>query len=382
MIFLLLFFLPGTISIAQPAKFSINIDTTYSFESDDFTLGLLYHVATDHQNRMYLFDWQQKAVYRMNQNGEFQKRIIRRGRGPGEILSMYGVHVDPERKRIYISDYYNNRYMVTDLDGEEINMQLFKNSDTNPAMAIYSLNDSTLVFQYDIASYQQLRRDQSVDSLIHFHDRNTLKRRFSIANRNSFSKLIGYYNEGAAFINEGQISKLNFPDEETLLISPYIYNGALLVYKKGDDQQWSYTYSIPGRKWESDPFIPVDFDDFRANRSKYLENGHNYYSSNSFDDEAAGIIVLRSTGLFKLNSGILVNFVVREKVIENKFHHQLYAELYSQELEYMGSEMIYEANKEELLIDISWKDHQDYFYMIKQPNSRPSELIKFSLNLN
>ena len=80
-----------------------------------------------------------------------------------------------------------------------------------------------------------------------------------------------------------------------------------------------------------------------------------------------------------MEDGNLINFVVQERLRDNSFYHELYAEMYSSDLEYIGSDKIYEAASDELIMSVSAIDSDQNFYMHKERERGNSEVLKFSL---
>ena len=168
----------------------------------------------------------------MDEEGSFKHRVIRNGRGPGEVNSIYSFYVDKEDDRIIIADRRNARYTVTDLNGKEIDSYPLMPSQANHAMGITKYDNDTLVLLFQNSQRQHMRRTEGIDSLIHFYDSETFERLYSICDRTSFSQLAGYKSEAPALINDSLIGEIVFQDEETLLISPYVFNKGIIVYKK------------------------------------------------------------------------------------------------------------------------------------------------------
>lgn len=348
-------------------------------KEDSLLLSYLRGVDIDADDNLYFFDLAQNAVFKLDPEGNFESRVIRNGRGPGEVNSIYSFYLDKEDDRIIIADRQNARYTVTDLNGEEIDSYPLMPSQANHAMGITKYDNDTLVLLFRNSQRQQMRRTEGIDSLIHFYDSNTFERLYSISDRTSFAQIVDYESEAAALVNNSLIAEIVFPDEETLLISPYVFNKEIIVYKKTRERNWRYHTTLKSRTWNTAAFEEVDFDDFRQNRASYREKGYNYSSSSSADGNAAGIIKLRSAGIYTLKNGNIINFVVQERLRNNSFYHELYAEMYSRDLEYVGSDKIYEAASCELIISVSAIDSDQNFYMHKESERGNSKVLKFSL---
>lgn len=366
-------------AFAQFANLDFNILDELPAEKDSLSLGYLRGVDIDAYDNLYLFDFVQNSVFKLDEEGNFERRVIRNGRGPGEINSIYSFYIDKEADKIIIADRQNARYSVTDLKGDEIDSYPLMPSQANHAMGITKYDNDTLVLLFQNSQRQQMRRTEGIDSLIHFYDSDTFERLYSIVDRTSFAQIAGYESEAAALVNNSLIAEVVFTDEETLLISPYVFNKGIIVYKKTGESNWRYHTTLKSRPWDTAAFEEVDFSDFRQNKASYREKGYNYSSSSSADGNAAGIVKLRSAGIYTLENGNIINFLVQERLRDNSFFHELYAEMYSTDLGYIGSDKIYEGETGNLIMSVSGIDSDQNFYMHMERDRGNSKVLKFSL---
>lgn len=92
--------------------------------SDDYFLGEIADIDTDSQGKIYVADEGSMSIKVFNKNGELIKTIGRRGRGPGEFLSINEFYVGDGS--IVIADVQNFRVSVFNLDGKLTNTNNFK----------------------------------------------------------------------------------------------------------------------------------------------------------------------------------------------------------------------------------------------------------------
>lgn len=348
-----------------------------------YLIAALTGVATDNDKNIYLFDFGQNVVHKLDPRGNFIDTIIRSGRGPGEIYSLYSYALDKEKEEIFIADGRNLRLLVTDLSGKELRSKIVDRSSTNVPMDANVLDDSTYAFTYSIGAYQSLRSEEGVDSLLHFHDSETLERTYSILDRISFHKDAGLGTPEERVINTHQVGEILFVDDSTLLLSPHIYAKRIMMYKR-KDAGWKLHRTIKNEDLYTgfQPFTSIDFEDYRANRLKYIEEmGMNVVSTSSPDGNAAGMINLRSAGMFQSGDNRILNFIVVEERSENTFRGKLYAEVYDRNLNRIASQPIFESEPGQILYKVSERDVEGNYYLIILRPRNNSMVLKFDLEL-
>jgi hypothetical protein len=360
---------------SQEDESSINIIETYTDEGKEYVFGRILGIGVDDQENIYVFDYDQNAVLKLDKKGSFLGKVIRSGRGPAEIQSMYSYLLDEEAKRIYLADRINAKYMVTDLHGNEMDNHPIKQSYTNPAKGIERYDANTLALLFTTSKSQLLRQEEGIDSLIHFYDRDSFDRLFSIADREYFLTLAGYKTKAQGLLNNIFIGRITFHNRNTLLISPYVYNKRIIVYEKTSSEGWSFSKTIEGKDWGTKAFKEIDFDDLKNNRAEYISEGLNVASLSGMDGNVSGIIKLWSAGIYTLESGEIVNFIVQEE----DFRHKLVVERYDEHMAHISSNTIFEGKKGELIIGVPEMDQQENFYMLLHFSKQTSKIVKFSL---
>ncbi|MDR9419721.1 6-bladed beta-propeller [Gracilimonas sp.] len=369
-------------SIYSQSKIKFNEKGVISDKNDQYLLASLKGVATDLENNIYLFDFTQNSVFKLNQNEDLIGKIIRPGRGPAEINSIYSYYLDNDTERIYIADRQNFQFLITDLEGDEIETHSINPSFMNTPMGMQKYNENILAFLFYNSQEQLMRKNNGIDSLIHFYDVESFERLYSIADRSYINKLINYKSKSAALVNKTFVGEILFSDENTLLYSPYIFNKSILVFKKINTSEWKFEKKLKSKEWDTESFIDIDYQEFRMNREKYRGQGQNVVTSSGPDGKGAGIMKLRSVGIFKDSNNYIVNFVVKENPYETGFEHVLFAEIYSNDLVYLGSSKIYKAKKDEIIRYVSWKDIDDNFYLNIEGDRYSTHVVKFQLDID
>jgi len=90
-------------------------------------------IASDSQNNIYILDRKEKGLYKFSEEGKFQKKIGRYGRGPGEFERPISVFID-DKDNIYILDSQNRRVEVFKNNGnftKSIKLNRYPNGGTN-----------------------------------------------------------------------------------------------------------------------------------------------------------------------------------------------------------------------------------------------------------
>jgi hypothetical protein len=376
---LLISFTPIVISQNLKIDFKQVLEITDSEKS--FLIGALDGIATDKNNNIYLFDNIQNSVIKLSSNGEYIDQIIRNGRGPSEINSIYSYFLDIKKEYIYVADRQNFRFMITDLQGKEISNFPIRPNDFNTPMRMFKYDEDTMLFLFSNSQEQSMRLLDGIDSLMHFYDINSMERKFSLGDRKTLMDRVNYNPKSAGLLTKTHVGEVVFPNRNTLLYSPFIYNKSLLIYKKTNNK-WTFSGQVNGNNWDLKPFEEIDIEDYRQNRVKYRGTGKNESSSSGPDGKVAGYINLRSVGLFENSDGKILNYVVVENPRNKSFYHELYVEVYSQDLKFLDSQMIFSGKDDELIRKVYWKDESDNFYLATQPSRYSGKVIKFKLDIN
>ncbi|MFA5816161.1 MAG: 6-bladed beta-propeller [Bacteroidales bacterium] len=90
------------------------------------------------EDKIYIFDNVQNALFMFNENGNFIKQIIQRGKGPGEAIDVVDFDIDRKNKRLLVLELIKKELLVYNLDG------IFQFSLKNDFQSFYfSCLDST-----------------------------------------------------------------------------------------------------------------------------------------------------------------------------------------------------------------------------------------------
>lgn len=114
------------IDIHNPISISINdlitdIDTIRLEATDSSLLGDIHmmHIMND---KLYILDTKNNAVFIFSRNGDFIRKIYRAGQGPLEYIRINGFEVDYRQKHLILTDSFSKRIFIFDEYGELLNV--------------------------------------------------------------------------------------------------------------------------------------------------------------------------------------------------------------------------------------------------------------------
>lgn len=85
-------------------------------EPKDIYFNKITDITAESKNNIYILDRKEKQLYKFSEEGEFQKKIGRSGRSPGEFEEPISVFIDAN-DNIYILDSQNRRVEVFNNNG-------------------------------------------------------------------------------------------------------------------------------------------------------------------------------------------------------------------------------------------------------------------------
>lgn len=110
------------VDIHNPVSVSVNdlitdIDTIRLEVTDSSLLGDI-HVLHIMNDKFYILDTQNNAVFIFSRNGDFIRKIYRAGQGPQEYVRINGLEVDYRKKQFLVTDTFSKRIFIFDEYGE------------------------------------------------------------------------------------------------------------------------------------------------------------------------------------------------------------------------------------------------------------------------
>lgn len=98
----------------------LEIGETSDDNSDTPPLSFAANVATDSQERIFIYDGRASKIFVYDQSGKYQHTIGREGSGPGEIGQLTTMFID-SKDQLITADRENARITVYNTDGEVLN---------------------------------------------------------------------------------------------------------------------------------------------------------------------------------------------------------------------------------------------------------------------
>jgi len=146
LLFISILFLHPTLTCAQKLSVNLEIKSVIKEDTSNYYIGQLAGIDVDTEGNMYLFDRMIPKIVKLNSSKEYINTIVRGGRGPGEINSVYSFHLNDKKGRILIADRQNRRLMVVNLSGNEKNALTIHPNDMNTPMGMKYYEDNKYVF--------------------------------------------------------------------------------------------------------------------------------------------------------------------------------------------------------------------------------------------
>lgn len=245
--------------------------------------GSLDMVKLDSLNNIYILDDRNNAVLKFDKNGNFLKKIGKKGRGPGELERPIFMLVDHEL--VLISEG-TKRIDVFDLEGN------YKSSHSNKDLYIYT----NLIRSNDNGFWSlTIPIASNVDSVRILTELDSELNQIGEA---QISPKLFYenYDRDKANITTGAVTSIVRIDSITFaMVFQDLYNGKILEFENRDDQ-WNLNKEIKGKNIQKLYTLEQkkDVAEFNINvfNKKYKYDLHS-----------------KSKGLFQLNNKNFVHFL-------------------------------------------------------------------------
>jgi hypothetical protein len=104
---------------AQPLQLTEDMRVGVADGSEDETFGEIRAFGVDNDGNVYVLDAQAQDVRVFDANGQFLRRIVRRGAGPAEVAGANGLFVHSDNT-VWLNDPDNARFMHIDREGNEL----------------------------------------------------------------------------------------------------------------------------------------------------------------------------------------------------------------------------------------------------------------------
>lgn len=327
-----------------------------NIQSLNESFGRIKDVAVGQEGTIYVADEGSMNIKVFNKTGDYIGSIGRRGRGPGEFLSLREITISNKNKLVVV-DIRQFRISKFNKDGEILDTYLMskKSQDVVFFNQIWQLKDNK-----NLVLAKKFGRNYNDDSIFHIWDQNFENE----LNKFGSFKSLGF-NEGFSVkIASMAVGSFTFLNDNQLIFAPSIYSGKLFTFKKKNGQ-WQEGIEINGHNFE----IPSYKNFSKGTGPEKAPTLH------TPEGEFKGFIYVSSMGVFRLENGNVAHFSIKTPALNtDKEKWILGVELFDQSNNYLG---YHELDSIPVSMDnlikpqIKAKDQKDHFYMISHKNGIP-----------
>jgi len=330
----------------------------------EYILGSIHDIAVDDESNIYIADEDAMEIKMFSKEGVFNRTIGRRGRGPGEFLSI-GEAATVNGDNLLVVD--ERGFKITRFSSQGEVLDTYSMSEKRQATAfirqIIQLADKNY-----LVLYKRFGRVGNEDEIFHIWDQ---KFGNNIDNFGSFRQL-GYEEGFATEFAKVSVGSFFTRDDRQLLFAPALYEGEIYLYKELDGE-WKFRKKVAGH----DPPGP-SYEAFEPN----TKDGMRIRTQHG---EFRGSVYVSSSGIFSLDSGYVVHFSMTRDLESSDDTDKVWklgVELFDKDLNYLGYFPMnwYRYNPGFMSTGIKDKDQDDNFYMLDSVDGYPV-VRKFSLDI-
>ena len=345
---------------AQELSFTLHEQLIIGDDEEAPSEYLFYYpeiVRTDSRGNIYIKDARRADVRVFDANGRYVTTVGKRGKGPGELREVFGMHVDGD-DRVIVADRTSRRLTIfTDMGKSFTTKSLEEDGRTIMPDPILSL-DSSLVLKY-VKLFANPNGGPSIkdDRVLHTYDAdfNRLE---------TFAQLDDIYDLDDPFLNaysdspRGMNVATNGTD--TIVLAPTVYGGYIYRYTRSNDK-WVME-KLKGGPVPTRAFIPVSQKDIEENQD--IKRGS--ISTSGYRAR----ILSRGGGVAILSTGEILHFPVRTP-LKQDFEPRV--ELFNQNGDLVGYGQLQfdnpELNGNTRVMEstqIQWIDTADHLYLVRR----------------
>jgi len=352
----------NSLEITVNEKFVIGAPSSSTLSG---SLGDPENIFTDSKGKIYIADQGTMSIKLFDEKGSYIQEIGRRGRGPGEFLSIEYMFIN-DRDEFYVLD--PNQFRVTKFNQSGEYLSTFntskKSQDINFFRQVIPLENGQFLALYKQWGAGRYAKYES-DHLFHIWD-STFQDKISASG--SFNEL-GYKDEYGRRFLRSRVGKIIRIEKKEIILAPFLYKGTLFRYKK-DGNRWQLQNRIKGYQSNQPASLTLNKNDPRAGSS------HSYGEKTLY-----GTVNILSSGIFKFNEKYIVHFSIR-KSKENEEEWIFGVEVIDENFQFKGFYPIAVKNGIYTIYDtlVQWKDNRGQFYMLDEEQGVPVVRV-FSLDI-
>lgn len=341
---------------------SIGDDET---DESEYLLGSPFHVASDSADRIYIFDRSVMGVRVYDADGHYHQTIGRPGQGPGELRDVAAMYIDREHT-LWTLDNFNFRITRFSLAGDVLATYSYAQDTITWPRQMRQLDDERYVLLYRL--FRPRQDDLAELDMLHVFEEPFAEAQQSFASTTQFGDLDDPF--VANMLGSITTGSFTFDAEGNVLVVPFLYEGKIFRYQhEASTDAWHEMEPLEGHVNESPAYTRV-YDEPFPEEARVLHSGGAH----------AGIVHNESLGVFTLNDGRIVHFTFIREDDQRVFGIELYSPD-GQLQEYGPVEGLpaFEPPTASSPFNVTWKNHQDHFYLIDRTTFPAVRVVSFDL---
>jgi len=347
----------------QESSFTLREELVIGDDEDAPAEYLFYYpqiVRTDSDGNIYVNDARRADVRVFDASGQYLTTIGRRGKGPGEMQEIVGMHVDVD-DRLIVVDRNSRRFTIFTDMGKDFTMGSTINKGFIMPNPILSLDSTLLLSEVRWIANPEGGPSLRDDRFLHLSDAdlNRIK---------TFGLLADLFDLSSPFLKAHSDSpraiKVATDGMGTIVAAPYVYDGHIYRYVRSPDR-W-ITEELKGRAIAAKAFMTVSREEIDS--SEDVRRGAIMTSDPTGTYSAR--IFSRSRGIGILSTGQILHFVARTPLKEA---FEPFAELYGQDgsLEAFGKLLFDDPGlngSDQVMknVDLQWIDADDRIFIARR----------------
>ena len=353
---------PESVVAAQPQELSFTLHEQLVIGDDgeapsEYLFAYPHIVRTDSKGNIYVKDGRRADIRVFDAHGQYLATIGKRGKGPGEMLEIFGMHVDGE-DRLIIADRLSRRFTIFADLGKSITTKAIADEMSISPYPILSLHEGYLLNYVRVLANPDGGPSLRDDWFLHSYDT-------ELNRLETFGLLADVFDMSSRFLKAYSDSpravRVATNGKDTIVVAPAVYDGYIVRYTRSTDG-WVMD-KLKGRIIADNSYMSVTKDEFDS--SADIRRGAIITSDPTGSYRAR--VISRSRGIGILSSGQILHFP-RRMPLEGQFEPLV--ELYGQDgilqsygrLQLSDPELNSSAEVMES-IDIKWIDTENRIYV-------------------
>lgn len=359
-----------TITLSLSAQVNPNIKSIEINEkltlgkSDIHYFGTPKDIAVSSEGDIFVADEDRMGIMVFDENGNFKRSIGRRGRGPGEFLTLGEIYLN-KKSELLVVNKMGFEIAKFDTNGNVLDTFLLskKTQDIVFFKEMVQLSNGNYLILYKRFGFPNVE-----DEKFHIWDQEFTD---PVLNFGSFTNL-SFENDYAKLIMQFGMGTIAMVNENELLYAPNVYTGNIYHYHK-QGTQWASAEEFNGME------MPHSSSKVYTDTNNIPMGGFTIHGPHG---EISGEIFALSGGIFVLNDGKIVHFSMIKHPDSENSKWDMGVELFDTDFNYIGYFALksFQELHSDVIPAIRTKDVNDNFYMITREQGIPL-IRKFTLDI-